>query len=232
MTFNLLWENGDYAAIGAAVRAANPDVLGVEELHPTHYDGIVAELKNDYPYYTPPPPDPFGGVGLFSKYPISTTAPFPLPPRNLSLQATVEIEGQHVHIFVVHLSANNMIGGYPADQFIPLAEERNTSRLAETAHLREIVSPIGEPVILMCDCNMSDTTQSYQTLSSFLTDSHAEVGWGLAHTIRIPGIPVALQRIDYVWHNAGLVALKTWVGTEGGSDHLPFVAQLAFASNP
>lgn len=228
MTFNLLWENENYAAIGAAVRAANPDVLGVEELHPTHYAGIVAELKDDYPYYTPIPPDPFGGVGVFSKYPIVAATPFPLPPRNLSMQATLDIQGRQVQVFVVHLSANNMIGGYPLGQFIPIATERNTSRLSETAQLREIVSPITDPVLLLCDCNMSDTTESYQTMASFLRDSHAEVGWGLAHTIRVPGIPLALQRIDYVWHNAGLVALNTEVGIDGGSDHLPFIARLGF----
>jgi len=227
MTFNLLWENEDYAGIGAAVRAGSPDFVGVEELHPDHYAGIVAQLQADYPYYTPAPADPNGGVGLFSRYPIESSEPFALPPRNLTLHAILNIEGQRVQVFVVHLSANNM-AGYPPDQFIPLAKERNESRLSETAQLREMIEAITEPVILLCDCNLPDTSQAYQTLSSVLIDSHQEAGWGFAHTISVPGIPFAVQRIDYVWHNAGFVALETQVGIRGGSDHLPFIAKLAF----
>jgi vancomycin resistance protein VanJ len=227
MTFNLLWENEDYAAIGAAVRAGNPDFVGVEELHPDHYAGIVAQLQADYPYYTPAPADPNGGVGLFSRYPIESSEPFALPPRNLTLHAILNIEGRRVQVFVVHLSANNM-AGYPLDQFIPLAKERNESRLSETAQLQKMIAPMTEPVILLCDCNLTDTSQAYQTLSSFLVDSHQEAGWGFAHTISVPGIPFEVQRIDYVWHNAGFVALETQVGVRGGSDHLPFIAKLAF----
>jgi endonuclease/exonuclease/phosphatase (EEP) superfamily protein YafD len=35
-----------------------------------------------------------------------------------------------------------------------------------------------------------------------------------------------LQRIDYVWHSAGLVALTAGLGQAGGSDHLPVVVRI------
>jgi hypothetical protein len=34
-----------------------------------------------------------------------------------------------------------------------------------------------------------------------------------------------LQRIDYIWHSAGLVAITTELGQAGGSDHLPVIVR-------
>jgi endonuclease/exonuclease/phosphatase family metal-dependent hydrolase len=39
---------------------------------------------------------------------------------------------------------------------------------------------------------------------------------------------VPLLRIDYVFHSAELVALHAAAGPDGGSDHLPMAARLAF----
>jgi vancomycin resistance protein VanJ len=38
----------------------------------------------------------------------------------------------------------------------------------------------------------------------------------------------AAQRYDYIWHTAELQALDASVGSDGGSDHLPVVARLAW----
>jgi endonuclease/exonuclease/phosphatase (EEP) superfamily protein YafD len=41
-------------------------------------------------------------------------------------------------------------------------------------------------------------------------------------------LPFAAQRIDYVWHTDGLLALAAEVGAAGGSDHLPVLVRLRF----
>jgi len=41
-------------------------------------------------------------------------------------------------------------------------------------------------------------------------------------------VPFPTQRIDYIWHSAGLAAGTAEVGQAGGSDHLPVVARLSF----
>jgi Endonuclease/Exonuclease/phosphatase family len=63
-------------------------------------------------------------------------------------------------------------------------------------------------------------------LRSFLSDSFREAGWGLRNTNYASDIPFPMQRIDYVWHNAGLNAIAAEVGQAGGSDHLPVVVRL------
>jgi vancomycin resistance protein VanJ len=38
-----------------------------------------------------------------------------------------------------------------------------------------------------------------------------------------------LQRLDYIWHTNRLAALNALVGTDGGSDHLPLLADFHFS---
>jgi endonuclease/exonuclease/phosphatase (EEP) superfamily protein YafD len=130
-----------------------------------------------------------------------------------------------VHVFVVHLSPNNMLG-YPLDQFVSLAAERNASRLAETARLRDLAGELAEPVLLLCDCNLTDTSQAYTRLDSALQDSFAEAGWGFGHTLQNQASGFRIQRLDYVWHDESFAAVEAHVGPEGGSDHLPVTAKL------
>ena len=51
MTFNVLTTNKDAAAIVGAIRAANPDVVGFQELTRARKAAISAALAADYPYH-------------------------------------------------------------------------------------------------------------------------------------------------------------------------------------
>ena len=226
-TFNVLWENTNYSAISEAIGQNAPDLIGMEELHPNNFDGIEAVLAAEYPYHAPKPAASSGGVGLFSRYPIESAEPFPLPPRDLTLHAIINVQERRIHVFVVHLSPNNFFG-YPADQWIPLAEERYASRASETAQLKSMIEQMTEPVIMLCDCNLSDTSQAYTTLA----DSYSEIGWGFGHTWMQPPYNIPVQRMDYVWHNDAFIANSIQIGPQGGSDHLPVTAKLALIKQP
>lgn len=231
MSFNVLWSNEDYDAIAGAVRAASSDIVGFEELHRINVGRIHALLEAEYPYNTFDPPDQINSVGLLSRFPIESAEPFSLPPRDLALHAIIDFNGARVHVFVVHLSPNNF-GLFPLDQFMLLAEDRYTSRAAEAVRLEEIIKPIDEPVIMLCDCNLTDTSQAYARLSSFLQDSFREAGWGFGHTLTHPPHTFRTQRLDYVWNNAAFTAAEAAVGQEGGSDHLPVAALLVLTKAP
>ena len=229
MSFNILYENQDYEAIVKAIRGASPDIVGLQELTPPHAAALANALQGEYPYHTLQPPERIQGVGLVSRFPIETNTSFPLPPMNLSLHATLRIDSQRLHVFVVHLSPNNFFG-YPASQFVALAKERYARRAAEVTRLEQEIRDLDEPVILLCDCNLTDTSEAYAHLDTFLNDSFREAGWGLGHTLYIPSFPIPVQRLDYVWHSDELVAIHAAPGQDGGSDHLPVVAKLRYLS--
>ena len=114
-------------------------------------------------------------VGLLSRFPLEFVAWFKLPPFDNALHATLRLEGQLIHIFVVHSSPNNFFN-YPPAEFIPQVIERYRRRAAEVTRLREEIGPLNEPVVLLCDCNMRDSSEVYTQLQIFLCDSFREAG--------------------------------------------------------
>ena len=224
MSFNILYQNKEYEAISGAIQTASPDLVGFQELTPASAAEIVHTLGADYPYHTLQSKKELT-VGLLSRFPIETAEQFPLPPLDLALHTTVNVQGERVHVFVVHLSANQFFD-YPASQFVPLVLERYGRRAAEVTRLQEEVAGLDEPTHLMCDCNLTDTSEAYARLDAFLNDSFRQVGRGFGFTFHPPIAPIPIQRIDYIWHSDDFVALEASVGQNSGSDHLPVVAKL------
>jgi len=224
MSFNVLYKNQMYDAIASSIHAASPDLIGLQELTEPNAIHIINLLKDEYPYYAYKPKDGIS-VGLLSRSPIEKADAFPLPPMDLALHAVINSEGERVHVFVIHLSPNNLFD-YPTSEFVPLAIERYNRRANEVARLKDIISGLNEPVLLMCDCNLTDTSEAYAILDTFLDDSFREAGWGFGHTLQPRQAPFPIQRIDYVWHSADFAATEAFVEQDGASDHLPMVAKL------
>lgn len=83
-------------------------------------------------------------------------------------------------------------------------------------------------MLVLCDCNLTDTSEAYATLRAGLHDSFAEAGWGLGLTMLLSQPHIPAQRYDYIWHTDELVALSAQVGADGGSDHLLLLAQFTW----
>lgn len=231
MSFNVLHSNRDYEAIARSIRAASPDLVGFQELTPQSARAIAKALETEYPYGTLQSLEPGRSAGLLSHFPIETAEWFPLPPLDIALHTTIDLEGRRVHVFVVHLSPNNF-SDCPVAEFVPLVIERYGRRAAEVSRLQQEIADLAEPVLLMCDCNLTDTSEAYTHLDGFLRDSFREAGWGFGHTLHPTNAPFPLQRIDYVWHSDDWVAIEAYVGQAGGSDHLPAVAKLELVQAP
>jgi vancomycin resistance protein VanJ len=223
MTYNVLFSNEDFDAIADSIRATGPDIVGFEELTGAH-EVLPPLLASEYPYATFSRDVKINGVGLISRYPIESAERIPLPPLNLAMQAVLNVDGRRLRVFVVHLTPNN----YPLSQMPARAAERFAARAGETRQLAAELSTLDGPAVLLCDCNLTDTSEAYRTLNAVLGDSFREAGWGLGHTIQPFGAPVAFQRIDYVWHSREFFAASAGVGQPGGSDHHPVWAELVW----
>ena len=224
MSFNVLYSNKDYAAIIDSIQSANPDVVGFQELMPAMAASLVEELESDYPYSTFQLLESELSTAVLSKFPLEIEERFDLPPRDLAVHTVVQVQGTKVHVIVVHLSANYFFD-YSITEFVTLVKERYGYRKEETTQLKQMVQNLDGPVLLMCDCNMTDTSETYARLDTVLDDSFREAGWGMGHTLQPPQL-FPVQRIDYVWHTDEFEALYAYIGQDGGSDHLPIVAKL------
>lgn len=226
MTFNVLNSNTDMEKLVRAVAAGQPDVVGFQELNSRSAAAIRAHFAEEYPYATFDEAAP-GSVGLMSRFPITAVHRFPFPPKDLALHAEIDWNGQPIHILVAHLSSNNLFN-HSLKTMPQLTRERYAQRADQVTRLEDLLDGIADPVILLCDCNFTDTSEAYGRLNTRLDDSYKKPGWGAGNTLYTQGVPFRVQRVDYVWHSSHFIALRSFVGQDGGSDHRPVVSTLSF----
>ena len=227
MSYNVLFSNHAPEALAHSVISASPDVIGFQELTLQIKDSLKFSLSETYPYNTF---DMFGpqGVGLLSKYPILSANQLSFPPDDhRALHAVIDWHDQPVHVFVVHFSANNFFDN-PLSQLPELARERYGQRADQITQLENELSLIDEPILLMCDCNFTDTSEAYSRLKQILSDSYRSTGWGFGHTLHPSNIPIRVQRIDYIWYSDSLIPVNSYVGLAGGSDHHPVISTFRY----
>ena len=228
MSFNLLVSNQRFGLISSYIHEVNPDIIGVQEIAPRSFWRMKQELS-DYPYVEFQRGNDRHTVGLFSRFPITSTQYLPNPPVERGLRAVLDVNGKPLVAIVSHLEPYGK-SLFPFREFVADVKSRYRLRWHEVKQLRQESKNPDMPTILMCDCNMTDTSQTYAQLSSSLTDSFPEAGWGFGFTyapkLRRWSFPI--KRIDYVWHSKGLRATKAIVGEGPGSDHRPVIAYLEF----
>jgi len=231
MSFNVLWSNHDYSKISAMISAVQPDVIGLQEVRPADVAALADALEGKYPYHAVHPVDSFHTVGLLSRFPIESLVALPNPPLERGIQAVVRFQDRPLSIFIVHLAPNNM-PLQPLSEFVAITKQRYAQRAAEVAYLEQSLRARTMPTVLMCDCNMTDTSETYARLHAVIGDSFQERGWGFGHTLRVGSVPFPVQRVDYIWHTSELSVIDAAIGLDGGSDHLPMVATFQWISFP
>jgi endonuclease/exonuclease/phosphatase (EEP) superfamily protein YafD len=223
MSFNMLGSNHDYPKIAQMIGMIQPDLIGLQEVRSEQMAALVAALAPAYRYQALHPADRFHTVGLLSRLPIDTITALPNPPMERGLQVTVRNGTQQLAVLIVHLAPNNM-PLWPLEQFVATTIDRYTQRAAEVNYLHAVVQKRALPTLILCDCNMTDTSETYAQLQTVVADSFQERGWGLGHTLSVTGVPFPVQRVDYIWHTDELHVIDAFIGTDGGSDHLPMIA--------
>ena len=220
MTFNMLFDNGDYDAISKMIAENNPDIIGFQEVRSQTVPILIKRLGKEYPHSAFHPIELYHNVGILSRFPIDKFIALPAPPIQRGIQETLRLKkAEPLEAIVAHLTPS-----YPTRQFLKLADYWYSSRAAEVSYLNNIAKQYDEPMIFMCDCNFTDTSETYSRMQNFLNDSFHQAGWGFGHTFRGRFFPVG--RIDYIWHTKDIKTVEAYVGREAGSDHFPVIAKL------
>lgn len=208
-------------------RAADADIVALQELRPEHLPAISAALAPDYPYSSTLDVDLYHTVGLLSRFPIDSVTPLADPPFERALLARVLVEGRPLDVVVAHLTPTNAL-----DRGLSHAPQTITERYARRQQQAEALVALARseaaPLVVLCDCNLTPTSEAYATLRAALVDSFAEAGSGFGHTMLVPVLDLPAQRLDYIWHAPSLVVLEAQVGPDGGSDHLPVLVKLTW----
>ena len=200
----------------AVIQEMDVDLLGIQE---TATRTLAEDLSDLYPYH-----QGYTELEVYSRFPLSEAVVVETPTFSVKpvvMKMTADIDGTVVSVYVAHPER-------PTTVLWPPAYDGALRHQA----IQTLVQSLGDdpnPVLLLCDCNMSDQTGDYNQLTHVLADSWREVGFGLGLTSPGNGRlwPFPLLRSDYIWHSSQIVAqsINVWYDT-GSSDHYPVKATL------
>jgi endonuclease/exonuclease/phosphatase (EEP) superfamily protein YafD len=227
LTANVLGGNSQPEALAALVEREQPDVIALQEVRAGFGTEIVRLLAQTHPYVDLRPHARNYGGALLSRLPLEEVEAFRLARRGAVCQrARVQVEGEHVEIFNVHLDTPFEI--FPRHHgLLPFGIRHRTRNVrdVEVERLLELVAPIDHPLIVLGDFNTSAGSRPYRRLRRGLRDAFAEVGRGSGHTFPQPVpihglvLPWALLRIDYAWFKGALSPREARTLRQLGSDH-------------
>jgi endonuclease/exonuclease/phosphatase (EEP) superfamily protein YafD len=215
------------------IAGADPDVICLVEAPGNTLATVGANLHAAYPYQA-------GSTDAFvlSRFPLTEVRTAILSKgAKGSLQASLELDHRLITLTVVQLQRVDSYRGLrsgPRQLASTMRSFTTDERDAAVAELMGLIRAEVGTHLLVGDLNLTPTSQAYHVLRSHFQDAFAEAGWGLGHTYPTVLRPfgstlfLPLVRIDYVLHSSDLVARRAWVGPNGGSDHLPLIADLAF----
>jgi len=220
MTYNVATDHMPSESLIEALRESGADIIALQELGVQQADDLENSLLDLYPYRVL-----FGlgipGKGLLSRYPILKHDLYPLVNGRPYLEVQLDIEGEPLTVIVSHPPRPQFQGGTKIFGDVSDATSE-IEMLLERASLET-------PTLLLGDFNLSDQSENYDLISDAgWTDAFRQVGWGFGLTFPAVYMPFPLVRIDYVWSSPHLIPLESRIGPDGGSDHLPVIAELAW----
>lgn len=228
MSYNIeghavLWRSWHIRGIADAIRAAHPDIVGLQEVHRNTFGSRqhdqIAELAKltgmNFVFgksYTPSGGE-FGNA-ILTRGTILSTKVHALPsvgePRTL-LESRIDVDGHQMNFFVTH--------------FVTWGKLGRTSRKAQSECVIEYVSRSALPYILAGDLNTTPDAPEIAILrNSNILKFCGEIG---DQTHRFTH-----QRIDYIFSDPGWQLRNARVLHSGTSDHWPIMAELGWVLSP
>ena len=235
MTYNMWGGNPFPEEVVASIRAADPDLVAIQELNPQTAEVVRRDLRAVYPYQLLDPQHGVSGMGFLSRYPFRPiTATLPVEAWVGAPQLlTLDVEGTPVT--VLHLHPRPTFFGTPAGMRWTIQTREQQLRAA-----MDFAATRSGPILVLGDMNATDQNEAHQILAQHFEDAWLEAGWGWGGTF--PGrraqdhlfarlvdavVPSWLLRIDYIFYSSHFRAIEADVGPwDGASDHRPVRATL------
>jgi vancomycin resistance protein VanJ len=224
VTFNTAQNAYNVAKALQAVRAAQPDVVVLQETNSRRAPGTVQPcFMRAFPGFATAPA---GEVLVLSRLPILAQRSHPVPQSSrVVLEVVIDVHGHRVTIFDTHLStATNSHEESRKLRFPHPVYLRRTAamRSAQVDQLLALARACPTPLLIAGDFNTPPRGRIYRRLAGELRDVYRAAGWGCGETFpaRLP-----LLRIDYGF-TRNLIPVRARVLNLRGSDHRPLLMDL------
>jgi endonuclease/exonuclease/phosphatase (EEP) superfamily protein YafD len=213
-----------------AIQAEAADVVALQEVPWWIFAALKDALRGDYPYQAGWP-----DALTLSRLPILDAAYFRLSNDGYLCQRVDLAAGEgrialfNVHVLRPTLEADkrqNLLRW--ATTYDPSWREPQLDTLLDQMH------GVEGPLLLTGDFNQTEWSGAYRRLTAELQDSFRAAGAGPGHTFPSHWgpwrVPLPLVRIDYIFHSEEFVTIRSYVGPDAGSHHLPVAADLSYRS--
>ncbi|MFJ9623764.1 endonuclease/exonuclease/phosphatase family protein [Streptomyces sp. NPDC101181] len=207
---NVNADNPDPGGTAEQVAGSGADVVALQELPGGQVSTYEKSLADRYPYHSVQ-----GTVGLWSKYPLSDTAPVDIKMGwTRAMRSTVKAPQGEVAVYVAHLPSVRvkLHAGFTANQ-----RDNSADALGEAI----ADEPVGR-VVLLGDLNgtMNDRSLNAVTSQMRSTQGAAGDGFGFSWPASFP-----MARIDQIMVK-GVEPTSSWTLAATDSDHLPVAARV------
>jgi len=210
MQANVLQSNENYQKVLKTIAEVGPDVLVVQELTP-EFKEATTSLEHVYPYWRVEARVGGGGMGIFSRYPMTDIQVLTLDQStHLAILARLEIAGRSVALLGLHPTT-------------PVTREKFKNRTLQFEKAVALMNAINGPRVLIGDLNTAMWSPYFSDLvrDSGLRDTR--LGFGIKTSWPVP-VPSFLRiPIDHCLLSDDFQVTNVEVGSSIGSDHLPLV---------
>lgn len=206
-----------------AIRALNPDILGLNEVRMRTKDinyaeqaSLIASALHMHFYFAKAIDHMEGeyGVALLSKYPITEASAIPVPPLpaekrerryedRVLLKAGVLTPGGKISVYVSHFGLSE-------------AERQNAASL-----VIETLKKEKDPAIFMGDLNMTPDETLIREIKKVIRDASDENAPNTFHALSLR------QKIDYIFLSPEFTILNMLYPHTTASDHIPIIATVS-----
>lgn len=215
---NILFTNTYMDGIAAEVRAADPDVVVLQEVSRPNLAALErAGVVDRFPHRWLDPRTDALGTAVLSRLPLEDTGPWRCAGLVMA-RTTVVVGDRRLRLYVVHTRAPLGPGG--AGHW-----EEQLAALAEVARTEP------GPLVLAGDFNASSGHRAFRDLlATGLRDAHVAGGrwWATTWPCDLRPLP-SLARIDHVLVSPQVGVVAVSEGEGRGSDHRSVVADLVVA---
>ena len=216
MLMNINAANGNTEQVINAIRAADPDLLLLEEVTPK-WEAELAVLNSDYPHRIAEPQVGCFGIMLLSKVPLEHGKVIEMGTSNVpSILAEAHFSQGVVSI----------IGTHPLP---PMGAEMSLHRNNQLKELSKYAMWKDWPTLLIGDLNVSPWSPYFRDLLAESGLKNSMKGFGFQPTwpsnrrlLRIP--------LDHMLHSPDITIHNRAVGGDVGSDHFPVIVDFSITS--
>ncbi len=225
MSVNLLMINQATEPIISEIKAADPDILFLQEYTPHWHEALSAAIASEYPHIRQIQRDDSFGAAVYSKRSFKGRVNTHLPLGRATepqIRAVVEVDNREVAIYNIHFLP-------------PWGMDYVIETRAQFADLRGRLEAEQLPVIVCGDFNFTERSPQAAALRhTGILESHDLGGWGRGTTWPVSSFFrwIPSIRLDHIYISNHLTCTDCQTGTGQGSDHRPVIARIGFAEQP